>query len=288
MVGSRFCELAKQDFDLFRADISGEHIIDITQKDSVNKFFHDNNFEWIILFSAFTDVDAAEKQKNDQSGLCWQINVKGVKNIVDACRSNNRKLIFISTDFVFDGESGPYREDDPIGPNLSKVSWYGITKIEGEKIVQGLSEFIILRISYPYRANFPQKEDFAKSILRKYKEGSLYPMFTDQIITPTFIDDLAPAVSMLIRKDLKGVFHLCSPGPTNPYDFAKYLILTFTGKNPDIDKAKLAELLKEENVTPRPIKGGMIVEKIAKIGFTPTDWKQGIKTIYEQSSGKLI
>src|SRR3989304_3430926 len=208
MVGSRFCELAKQDFDLFRADISGEHIIDITQKDSVNKFFHDNNFEWIILFSAFTDVDAAEKQRNDQSGLCWQINVKGVKNIVDACQSNNRKLIFISTDFVFDGESGPYREDDPIGPNLSKVSWYGITKIEGEKIVQSLSEFITLRISYPYRADFPQKEDFARNILHKYKDRSLYPMFTDQIITPTFIDDLAPGISILIKKEMRGIIHL--------------------------------------------------------------------------------
>ena len=287
MVGSRFCELAGRDFDLLSADFSTDPKIDITDKESVDNFFQ-NDFAWLILFSAFTDVDGAEKQRGDKNGTCWNINVRGVKNIVDACKSNNRKLIFISTDFVFDGKSSPYSEDDPIGPDLDKVSWYGITKVEGEKIVQRLKEFIILRISYPYRANFPQKEDFAKSILRKYKEGSLYPMFTDQIITPTFIDDLAPAVSMLIRKDLKGVFHLCSPGPTNPYDFAKYLILTFTGKNPDIDKAKLAELLKEENVTPRPIKGGMIVEKIAKIGFTPTDWKQGIKKIYEQSEGKLL
>lgn len=287
MVGSRFCELTTKDFELINADLFFDPKIDITDKKSVDNFFQ-NDFEWLILFSAFTDVDEAEKQRGDKNGLCWNINVRGVENITNACQAHNRNLVFISTDFIFDGENGPHSEDDLPGPNLEKVSWYGITKIEGEKIVKSLGESTILRISYPYRASFPAKEDFARSILKKYKEGSLYPMFRDQIITPTFIDDLAPAVSLLIRKNLGGIFHLASPVTTTPYDFAKYLILTFTGKNPDIDKAKLEELLRGNNVTPRPIKGGMIVDKIKSMGFYPTDWKEGIKKVYEQSGGKLM
>ena len=288
MVGSRFCEMAKSKIKLVKGDLNDQTKIDICERKSVTAFFKNHNFQWLILFSAFTDVNGAEKQRGDKNGPCWHINVEGCQNIANACRDFSKKLIFISTDFVFDGTAGPYAEDAPIGPNLDKVSWYGITKIEGESIVKRLEEFIILRISYPYRAKFEQKEDFARSILRKYRKNTLYPMFTDQIITPTFVDDLAPAISKLIKEDKRGIFHLASPRQTTPYDFAKYLIRTFFTKTPKIGKTKLAELLKRKNTTPRPIMGGMIVDKIAKTGFTPTDWEKGIKKTYTQSKGKLI
>lgn len=288
MVGSQFCKLAK-DLSIIKSDLRGLNPLDITKKDQVESFFKKHAFDWIILFSAFTDVDAAEKQREDKNGSCWQINVQGTDRIVKNCRQYGRKLIFISTDFVFDGASGPYNESDPVGPNLAKVSWYGITKIEAEKVIKSqLTDHIILRISYPYRAKFAGKDDIAKRILRLYQQGELYPMFADQTITPTFIDDLAPAVKLLVTTDQKGVFHLASPTLTTQYKFAKTLIATFGDSPADVKEGSLKDFLAQPGKTPRPLNGGLKVDKIIKLGFTPTSWQEGIKLIYKQSGGKLL
>ncbi len=287
MVGSRFCELYRG--PLIEADFSGKISVDITDFQSVNHFFARYSFEWLILFSAFTDVDAAEKQRDNKKGACWQINVEGVKNIVNACKSYTRKLIFISTDFVFDGSRGPYAEEDITGPDLTKVSWYGISKIQAEKSIQkSLNSSIILRIAYPYRAKFEGKDDIAKRILRLYKNGKLYPMFDDQQITPTFIDDLEPAIDLLVSKNQKGIFHLASPALTTQYRFAKQLIKTFGTRSEGIKKGSVSDFLKKPDATPRPIRGGLKVGKIVAKGFEPTSWEKGIKIIWQLSKGQLI
>lgn len=286
MVGSRFCELATN-FEIIKADPSGEIPIDITNKNSVQNLFQNHSFNVAILFSAYTDVDGAENQRNDKNGPCWQINVLGTQNVISACQDYKRKLIFISTDFVFDGNFGPYSEDDPPGPDLNEVSWYGISKIEAEKNVKTLNEFIILRIAFPYRANFAGKDDIVKKILRRYQEVKLYPMFVDNFFTPTFIDDLAPAIELLVTKNQKGVFHLASPTTTNWYDFAKEVLSIFASDPNQIKKGSIIEYLKK-NPVPRPLNSALKVEKIKNLGFTPTDWKKGIRIIHQQSGGKLI
>jgi len=286
MVGSRFCELSQ--LSLVKAVLGSEISVDITDSESVTKFFEENEFESVILFSAYTDVDVAEKQRDDTDGSCWQINVIGVRNIIEACRKFKRKLVFISTDFVFDGTSGPYSEEDVLGPDLEKVSWYGITKIEAEKIVQELNNSIIIRIAYPYRGIFHKKDDIVKRILRLYRKGKLYPMFDNQYITPTFIDDLAPAVEMLVNKNQSGIFHIVSPTITTQYDFARKLLETFGQDSEKLERMSVIKFLKENNHTPRPIRGGLKAEKIKKLGFTPTDWQTGLKIIFDQSNGQLI
>src|SRR3990167_4169233 len=121
MVASRFCDLSKNHFNLVEGDLSGKIAVDITQEKSVSDFFKNHKFDWILLFAAFTDVDEAEKQRDNKNGLCWKINVDGVKNVVSECKKNKKNMLFISTDFVFDGSNGPYDEDSPIGPDLDKV-----------------------------------------------------------------------------------------------------------------------------------------------------------------------
>lgn len=285
MVGSRFCELST--LQLVKADLNGEISVDITRPQSVADFFESHDFETVILFSAFTDVDAAEKQRGDKNGLCWRINVIGVNNLVKACKKYDRKIIFISTDFVFDGKNGPYSESDPPGEDLEEVSWYGISKLEAEKIIQKtLKNYIILRIAYPYRANFTKKDDIARRILKLYSSGNLYPMFYDQKITPTFIDDIPKAINLLISTDQIGIFHLASPERTTQYDFAKFLINLFKGDTVGLRKTSIKKFLKDPNSTPRPVIGGLKVNKIKKLGFNPTLWKIGLKTIYIQSRSK--
>lgn len=289
MVGSRFCEQAQTYFDLIQSDLHGRSATDITDKRSVEVFFQKYDFDWLILFAAFTDVDAAEKQRHAKNSPCWQINFQGAANIASACAQSGRGLIFISTDFVFDGTAGPYSEDAPTGSNLDKVSWYGISKLKAEETVSStVADALIVRIAYPYRAHFSAKDDFAKHILRRYRKQQLYPMFSDQILTPTFIDDLFPLVVLLLSKKHKGIFHLASPDSTTPYEFAKYLIATFGGRAQDVKKGSLSEFLSRPHQTPRPIKGGLKVAQIKKLGFVPTAWQQGIRAIYAQSNGQLI
>lgn len=283
MTGSRFCDMAQSKYQLIKTEISGSIPLDITNKKDVDIFFETQNFEYAIVFSAFTDVDAAELQRNNKEGSCWQINVNGIENITNAAEKNKKRLIVFSTDFVFDGSCGPYSEVDPIGPNLEKVSWYGITKIKSEKIVLSANnKNIILRISYPYRADYQPKEDFARGILRKFREKKLHKMFSDQTISPTFIDDIYPAIHLIISKNLKGIFHIASPEITTPFDFAKQLIDYSGGNTNEIQKGSLAEFLKQPKSTPRPVLGGMKVDKIISLGFTPTSYKVGLKTFIKQ------
>lgn len=289
MVGSRFCDLAGDNLNLIKADLHSGIPVDITDKKSVDDFFKNYDFAWVLLFSAFTDVDAAERQRNDKRGLCWQINVDGVQNIVERSKEYQKSLLFISTDFVFDGTSGPYAEDAPVGPDFGKVSWYGISKIEAEKIIrENLSKYIILRIAYPFRGPFEEKDDIVKRVLRLYGSDKLYPMFYDQIITPTFIDDLGSAIPLLLDRAIYGIIHLASPAITNQFDFAKKVLEIFQKDVTKLKKTSIVDFLKNPSSTPRPIKGGLKVEKITKLGFSPTDWEKAIEAVFLQSGGKLI
>lgn len=282
MIGSRFCETAEKELELIKTDLNGPISLDITDKKNVEDFFQSQLFEYAILFSAFTDVDAAEKQRNNKNGSCWRINVDGTENVTEAALKHKKKLIILSTDFVFDGTAGPYTEDDKTGPDVNKLSWYGQSKIESENKVSVLTDSIILRISYPYRANFPLKEDFARAILRKSKNGALYPMFTDQKFTPTFADDIYPAIKNLINTKQNGIFNLASPIVTSPYEFAKELLVQSNGDILSLKEGNLEEYLKIENSTPRPINGGLKVDKISNLGFIPTDFKSGIVQMLNQ------
>lgn len=272
MVGLQFCEQFEGQI------VKGNYPqVDITKSDLVEKFFAANQFDTIILFSAATNVNAVEAQRDHKDQPCWQINVAGAENVAGACAKYNRKIIFISTDFIFDGASGPYKEADPTGPDLSKVSWYGITKIEGEKIIATLPNHIILRIAYPYSGKDMGKDDLVLRIIKLYRQGELYPMYTDQIITPTYIPDIASAMGKLLAQDFKGIVHLASPSATSQFEFAKELIdkAKIQGPKP-LEQKSIDEDLAKPSATPRPKKGGLAVDKIRSLGFTPTDWKAGI------------
>lgn len=276
MVGSQFCEQAEKDFFLVKGDYPQ---VDITNSDLVEKFFANHDFAHLILFSAFTDVGKAEGQRDKKDGPCWQINVVGVQNVTSACRKFGRGLIFLSTDFVFDGTGGPYKEEDETGPDLEKVSWYGITKIEGERIIaRNLSNYIILRIAYPYSGRDTGKDDLVLRIAKLYKEGNLYHMYTDQTITPTYIPDIAPAVRLLIGHDFVGIVHLASPVAISQYEFAKELIEKAKIKGPKpLQQKSIRDDLDKPQAVPRPKDSGLNVEKIKSQGFEPTDARSGIE-----------
>lgn len=217
-----------------------------------------------------------------EQNLAYRVNVLGTRNLARACKENNKFPIFISTGFVFDGMQGPYSEDDSLASSPSDVSWYAWTKVLAEREVENVViQCLTIRICYPYRSEYPGKLDFGRNLLQV---STKYPIFADQSLTPTLIDDIPEAVAFLLEKGKSGVFHVVSPELTTPYDFCLELLrVVRKEKNPEqfVKKGSIIEFQNSHpGVAKRPVHGGEKSDKIIKEGFTPTGWREGIRKAY--------
>jgi len=310
LVGSRFIELACGGNNIYgaggEADKNNPNLVefselDVTDEEAVKRVISNFPGNHVINFAGVTIVEQIEKtrpidpfnqQELDQN-LAYRVNVIGTRNIIKACQETGKFPIFISTGFVFDGTNGPYSEDDPIATDPNQVSWYAWTKVLAEKEVSNSGiENITIRISYPYRSEFDGKTDFARSFLSLYDgiqkgEKQWYPIFTDQKLTPTFIDDLPEAVLTLVEDDARGIFHLTSPEITDPYQFCCEVLRVARGvEDPEsiVPKGLLVKYMEEHPEAPlKPLDGGELVDKIVSLGFIPTNWKMGIKKAFEKA-----
>ena len=242
MVGSRFTELFLQDFSFINLDLSQG--IDITNQDQVNQVLSQHQSAVVIHLAAFTDVSRAFKEKGDKNAMVYKVNVLGTKNIAQACKKNNHYLIHISTDFIFDGQKDtPYTEEDKPKP----IEWYGQTKLWAEEKVKNSGcKSAIVRIAFPFRSYFPTKKDLVRNIIDQLKQNNLHPMFFDQIITPTFIDDICQGLKIFIRKQPQGIYHLTGSTPLSPYDLAEKIKQIFNFKQ-DIQKGSFKDFLKKDS-----------------------------------------
>jgi len=196
LIGSRIVELLSDKYAF--SDLSLEAGVDITNSVQIEEKIRNSEAEVVLHLAAFTDVDAASKQDGDKSGSCYKVNVLGTQNVVSACRTSGKYLIHVSTDFVFDGKKKePYTEEDKPNP----IEWYGKTKFWAEEEVRkGGINYAIVRPAFPFRVEFKAKKDLVRQIIKGLEENSLPPMFVDQIITPTFIDDIALEFIILLAR----------------------------------------------------------------------------------------
>lgn len=215
LVGSRFVELYSNPQDLLTPGIDEFDLSNPKEYLSIHKP------DIVLNFAAFTDVSTAEKQRGDKASSCWQVNVEGIRNLLGAFSANSR-LIHISTDMVFSGSSGSYRESDIPETDHSKVTWYGFTKAEAERIIGDRGT--IVRIIYPVRASYGQKLDYLKKPLSLHDQGKLYPLFVDQQINITYIDEFCIALQKIINGNLSGVYHVASRDLTTPHELISYYI----------------------------------------------------------------
>lgn len=292
MIGSRIVELLSGKYDF--EDLSLEKGVDITDKkmviDKINLF----EGKWIIHLAAKADVDGCEIDKSEDikisgyedikrfSGLktAWVINVEGTRNVASAAQKFGKKIIYISTDFVFNGQNPPvggYSEEDTPNP----INWYAQTKYEGEKIVAGSGNgWLICRLAFPYRANFSLKKDFVRAILDRLKTGEKIVAASDQIVTPTFIDDIARALDKLISDDSRGIFHLTGSQSLTPYEAAK-LIAKIFGQNVNlIQKVKGKDYFTGR--AKRPFKLILKNDKIKKLGAKMRGFEEGLEEVKKQ------
>lgn len=279
LVGSRVISLLQNKYTFI--NLTRENNVDITVPETLESIASDTSHSIVLLLAAKTDVDGCEKDKPlAENGDAWKINVEGTANVLHACKKGKKKIIYISTDFVFDGENPPvdgYAEDSIPSP----VNWYGKTKYEGELLVRNAGiPYLILRIGFPFRASFPVKQDFFQAMYNKLKKNERVTAIADQLITPTFIDDIAGALPPLIDHDQTGIFHVFGSQWLSPYDAAKFIVEEF-----HFDASLVSEITRNTvyaNRAPRPFKSCVNNGKIVNLGITMHTFIDSLKIIHTQ------
>lgn len=285
MVASRVVDLIRGRYEIVPAD---EKTLDITNIESVNSYFDSNSFDVVINFAAFTNVDAAEKERGDKNGIVWKLNVEAPKSLAKKCFEKNIFLIHISTDFIFPGTKenpGPYSEEASLPEDKKEIGWYGWTKNRAEKVViDSGCRSAIVRYGYPFRAaEFENKKDWARNLLGLYNEQKLYPLFVDQLQSVILIDDIALPLSKIVDEEIRGVFHLVSSDTTTPFEIGSYLLSKYAGESVDLQEGSIIEFLKAPGRTPRPVFGGLetkITEE--KLGIRFRTWKEMVDDFINQ------
>ncbi|PGZ91704.1 dTDP-4-dehydrorhamnose reductase [Bacillus sp. AFS029533] len=186
--------------------------LDITNSESVFSLVDSYEPDVIIHCAAYTAVDKAEDDKEN----CWNVNVEGTRYLVEAAKNHHSKFIYISTDYVFNGKGeSPFNEDDQPDP----IGYYGLTKYEGEKVVQSLIEnYFIIRISWVFGVN---GNNFIKTMLRLSETRDELNIVGDQIGSPTYTVDLSRLIVELVKSDKYGIYHATNEGFTSWADFAE-------------------------------------------------------------------
>lgn len=194
---------------------------DVSDKNRVEEALKKVNPEVVVHAAALTDVDKCEINKE----LAWKINVEGTRNIAEAVKTSRAFLIYISTDYVFNGETGRYKETDRPDP----INYYGLTKLKAEELVKDLmDEYCIARASVIYGSTpAAGKVNFALWLLNKLERNEQAKIVTDQWNSPTLNTNMAGMTLEIIGRKLTGTFHLSGATRINRYDFAKQIAQTF-------------------------------------------------------------
>jgi dTDP-4-dehydrorhamnose reductase len=283
LVGSRIVELLPE-YEFI--DYSLSTGISILEKDQLAQATEKNcDFDCFIHLAAFTDTAQAWAQNGDKNSLCYQLNVEGTKNIIDLCQKYNKHLIHISTDFIFDGtKDGLYTEEDKPNP----VEWYGETKyIAEQEVLNSQISSSIIRIAYPYRANFVDKKDIARKIIEALKTKSLnHPLFGDQITTPTFVDDIALGLKYFFQNKTSGIFHLVGSSSQSPFEMAQKIAEIWGFDSSLIKEGSLIDYVKSLPPGSRPWQKNLAIsnKKIKSFGISTKTLEEGLTEMKRQLS----
>lgn len=210
--------------------------------------------QWIINAAAFTDVDGAETKRE----LCWRVNVTAVENLVYACRKVPAAIAHVSTDYIFDGNHGPYREQDPPNP----IGYYGRSKLAGENVLTASEvPHVIARTMVLYGYGLSVRPNFVTWLIAKLQNREGVRIVTDQFGNATLADELALALWRMVELNANGSYHVAGRDVISRYDFAMAIARVFA-LDPSLITAITTDQLQQ--AAPRPMKSGLVVEKAIK------------------------
>jgi len=250
--------------------MEGLRYLDITNRNGVEKFFQGIHPDLIIHTAAICNSDFCEVNKR----RAWKVNVEGTRNLVYICKKMKIKLFYISTDYVFDGESGPYNEESKPNP----INYYGLTKLEGERVVkEELYNYVILRPTILYGYNNEQdKETFVKKVIRSLKKEEELAVDGYTKKYPILIDDIAGGLRRLIEADYRGVVHMGGREAVTRYQWALKIAEVF-----GLNKNKIKPILIKP-LARRPYNVNLKSEIIGKLGIKINRAAKGLEIIKRQ------
>ncbi len=243
--------------------------MDITDQDRVREVITEYQPDAIFHCAAYTAVDKAE----DNVEACEKVNVEGTRNIAEAAREVDSKLIYLSTDYVFDGtKEGKYTPEDPTNPK----SVYGKTKYLGELEALKVLKHYIVRISWVFGIN---GHNFIKTMLKLAETHDEVSVVSDQIGSPTYTVDLARLLVDMAHSDRYGIYHATNEGECSWADFAEY-IFKANGKDTKVNHITSEEYPQKAY---RPRNSRLSKDKLVENGFDrlPT-WQDAVDRYSEE------
>ncbi len=250
------------------------HSLDITDRAAVQRVFDQTGPDVVIHTAAMTNVDACELDP----AACELQNVTATQNLVEAAKKHGSHFIFLSTDFIFDGKDGPYREEDRPAP----LSIYGHSKLKGEQIVQGnLEKWAIARtiIVYGHAKGLSRSNVvlWAKSALEK---GQPIRVVDDQWRMPTLAEDLAEGCLQIARKGATGIYHLSGPDGMTILELVQRVGAFFQLDTSIISPVKSSDLGQPAQ---RPPRTGFVLDKARlDLGYDPHGFEAGLAILRDQ------
>ncbi len=243
--------------------------LDITDGIAVNEFLHSHEPGVIIHAAAITQPDECQLHPVQ----CWNVNVTATRFLTDAAKRINARFIYISTDFVFDGLNGPYKETDDTGP----VNYYGSSKLAAEKSVMepGLSWAIVRTVLVFGNILVGTRSNVISWVKENLVGGKAIKVVSDQLRTPTYVEDLAKGILLVLEKDKPGIFHIAGPDEMSPYDMA-----VATADYLQLDKSLMTEVNASTFTQPaqRPLKTGFVIDKAKnELGYQPRHFNEALK-----------
>ncbi len=284
LLGQKLVSLLKNDHQLL-ATSTGQNIIndksnysysslDITDAKSVELLFHSFKPDVVINTAAMTNVDGCEDEKNK----CFDINVKAVQTLADLCQDSNAHLIHISTDFIFDGQDGPYKEDDLANP----LSYYGKSKYESELVLdESKANWTILRTIILYgTADNLKRNNIVLWGRKALKDGQSLNIIDDQFRSPTLAEDLAQACRLALEKNAFGIFNVSGKDIMSIFEMVERMADFYKCDKSNINKISSDTLNQKAK---RPPKAGFVLDKaIKELGYQPHSFEQGLQILENQ------
>jgi len=254
------------DKDVTRNDFA---FVDITNKDSVEKEMKKIQPDVLLLTAALSHVDYCEEFPEESE----MVNIQGLLNILNAIDQEKTTLVYFSSDYIFDGVQGPYKEDDTPSP----LNVYGKQKLMAEQLIaKRLKNYLIVRTTWVYGPEI-QEKNFALSLQKRLQGTEQVKVPFDQIGSPTYSENLADIIEELVRKEKKGTYNIAGPELIDRYSFAREICNVFGLSEQRLVSVSTVQLGQKAK---RPLRAGLKMDKVKKEVSVPlVDYKNGLSLL---------
>ena len=281
LLGKKLLHLMAGSFEVFAVDINKPpdimggtfYQLDITDREGLLELVREVTPRVVVHTAAFTNVDGCETERE----LAWQVNVGGTANVAQACHEVGARLVHLSSDYIFDGKSGPYSEDDQPHP----ISYYGLTKWESERKVRSmLEDYVIARTTILYGYAPYVRPNFVTWTIQTLRQGKRIKVVTDQVGSPTLADNLVQMITRAIELDKRGVYNMVGGELIDRYGFGLKIAKHF-----DLDPSLIEPVTTDQlqQTAPRPLRAGLKMERtVEELGVEAVGVDEGLRVVKDQ------